>query len=133
MTATPVPPRTEKLQIRLAAMTNPVRVAQPIRYRLTLINDSSERDGQIAMQFRLPPGVRLISANPVTNPEANTFTVNGDVVTLQPIGSMPSGSSAEYQIVLQSNQPQTFDFTIQAQSQRMQAGVSQTVRTTVSP
>ena len=74
-----------------------------------------------------------MSANPITNPEANTFTVNGDVVTLKPIGSMPPGSSAEFQIVLESNQPQTFDFTIQAQSQRMQAGIAQTVRTTVNP
>lgn len=133
VTATPVPQRTEKLQMRLVAMTNPARVAQPIRFRLTVINDSSERDGQIAMQFRLPAGVRLLSANPITNPEANTFTVNGDVVTLKPIGSMPPGSSAEFQIVLESNQPQTFDFTIQAQSQRMQAGIAQTVRTTVNP
>lgn len=133
VTATPVPQRTEKLQIRLVSMTNPARVAQPIRYRLTIINDSSERDGQIAMQFRLPAGVRLVSANPITNPEANTFTVNGDVVTLTPVGSMPSGSSAEFQIVLESNQPQTFDFTIQAKSQRMQAGIAQTVRTTVNP
>ena len=132
-TAAPVPQLTEKLQMRLVAMNNPARVAQPIRYRLTLINDSSQRDGQIAMQFRLPPGVRLVSANPITNPEANAFTVNGDVVTLTPVRSMAPGGTAEFQIVLESNQPQTFDFTVQAQSQRMQAGIAQAVRTTVNP
>ena len=131
--ATPVPPRTEKLQMRLVAMNNPVRVTQSIRYRLTIINDSSERDGQIVMQFRLPPGTRLVSANPVTNPEANAFTVNGDVVRLTPVQSLAPGATAEFQIVLESNQPQTFDFTVQAQSQRMQAGIAQSVRTTVNP
>ena len=131
--AAPIPQKTEKLQMRLVAMNNPARVAQPIRYRMTLVNDSSERDGQIAMQFKLPPGVRLVSANPITNPEANVFTVNGDIVTLTPIRSLAPGGTAEFQIVLESNQPQTFDFTVQAQSQRMQAGIVQAVRTTVSP
>ena len=119
--------------MRLVAMNNPVRVTQSIRYRLTIINDSSERDGQIVMQFRLPPGTRLVSANPVTNPEANAFTVNGDVVRLTPVQSLAPGATAEFQIVLESNQPQTFDFTVQAQSQRMQAGIAQSVRTTVNP
>ncbi len=132
-TAAPVPQRTEKLQMRLVAMNNPARVTQPIRYRLTLINDSSQRDGQVAMQFQLPPGVRLVSANPITNPEANVFTVNGDVVTLTPIRSIAPGGTAEFQVVLESNQPQTFDFTVRAQSQRMQAGIAQSVRTTVNP
>jgi len=85
------------------------------------------------MQFKLPPGVRLISANPITNPEVNSFTVSGDMVTLTPIRSINPGGTAEYQIVVVSNQPQTFDFTVQARSQRMQTGIAQTVRTTVNP
>ena len=132
-TAPPVPQRTERLQIRLVALDNPARVTQPIRYQMTIINDSVERDGQVEMQFKLPPGVRLISANPITNPEVNSFTVSGDMVTLTPIRSINPGGTAEYQIVVVSNQPQTFDFTVQARSQRMQTGIAQTVRTTVNP
>jgi hypothetical protein len=55
------------------------------------------------------------------------------MVTLTPIRSINPGGTAEYQIVVVSNQPQTFDFTVQARSQRMQTGIAQTVRTTVNP
>ena len=131
--APPVPQRTERLQMKLVALDNPARVTQPIRYRMTIINDSVERDGQVEMQFKLPPGVRLRSANPITNPEANSFSVNVDTVILTPIRSINPGGTAEYQIVVESNQPQTFDFTVQARSQRMQTGIAQTVQTTVNP
>lgn len=132
--ATPAAPqRSEQLQMQLFALDNPARMTAPIRYRLILTNDSVQRDGQIAMQFRLPPGVSVQRVNPISNPESNDFRADGGVVSIPPIPSMEPGESIEYQIVLVSNQPQSFDMTIQAQSQRMPAGISKSVPQTVSP
>ena len=119
--------------MQLFALDNPARMTAPIRYRLILTNDSVQRDGQIAMQFRLPPGVSVQRVNPISNPESNDFRADGGVVSIPPIPSMEPGESIEYQIVLVSNQPQSFDMTVQAQSQRMPAGISKSVPQTVSP
>ena len=134
-TAPPIttPQRTEQLQLQLFALDNPARITAPIRYRMIVTNDSSQRDGQVEMQFQLPPGVSVQRASPVTNPEQNDFRINGSTVSLEPIRSIEPGASEEYQIVLISNQPQTFNFTIQARSQRMPAGISRTLQTTVTP
>ncbi|MGI9471929.1 MAG: hypothetical protein ACR2NZ_10375 [Rubripirellula sp.] len=127
------PQRSEQLQVQLFALDNQARMTAPIRYRLIITNDSVQRDGQIEMQFRLPPGVSIQRANPVTNPAGNSFRADGGIVTLTPIGSIEPGASVEYQIVLVSNQPQTFDLSVQVRSQRMPAGISKSVQQTVAP
>ena len=119
--------------MQLFPLDNPARMTAPIRYRLILTNDSVQRDGQIEMQFRLPPGVSVQRVNPVSNPERNDFRADGGIVTIPPIPSIEPGASVEYQIVLVSNQPQSFNMTIQARSQRMPAGISKTVPQTVAP
>jgi hypothetical protein len=133
---TPAAPRlSERLQVLLFGRDNPVRVNDPIRYALRIVNDSRERDGQVLIQFELPPAVRIESVSPLKNPElSGEFTVNAGVVSLAYIRSMNPGESVDYEIVLSSNQPQeAFDLNVQVRSLRMPGGVVESVTTTVNP
>jgi hypothetical protein len=128
-----VPQLSERLQARLLGRDNPARMNAPIRYSLQIVNDSRERDGQVSIQFQLPPGVSLERVNPLTNPELSEYRVDAGVVSLAYIRSMDPGESVEYELVLISNQPQTFELTVRLRSQRMRDGFEESVSTTVTP
>ncbi|GAF84591.1 unnamed protein product, partial [marine sediment metagenome] len=128
-----VPQLSERLQARLLGRDNPARMNAPIRYSLQIVNDSRERDGQVSIQFQLPPGVSLDRVNPLTNPELSEYRVDAGVVSLAYIRSMDPGESVEYELVLISNQPQTFELTVRLRSQRMRDGFEVSVSTTVTP
>lgn len=113
---------------------NPARVNDPIRYSLRVLNDSDQRDGQVAIQFRLPDGVVLERVNPTRHPELSRYQVGDDnVVRLADIGSMNPGESIDYELTLSSNQPQTFDLEILIRSARKPDGFRERVTTTVVP
>ncbi len=134
---TPTPPAgpqlSNRLQTRLFVRDISVRVNDPIRYSLRIVNDSNERDGQVGIQFQLPDGVRLERVVPMTNPELREFQINAGIVSLAYIRSMEPGESVEYELVLTSNQPQTFDLNVQVRSLRMPEGFVESVSTTVLP
>ncbi len=69
----------------------------------------------------------------MTNPELREHQINAGIVSLAYIPSMEPGESAEYELVLTSNQPQTFDLNVQVRSLRMPAGFVESVSTTVLP
>lgn len=127
------PQLSERLQVRLFARESQARANEPIRYSLRVVNDSVQRDGQVSIQFQLPPGVSLDRVNPLTNPELSEYRVDAGVVSLAPIRLMEPGESVEYELVLRSNQPQTFDLRLLFRSQRMREGFEESVTTTVSP
>ncbi len=124
---TPTPPAgsqlSNRLQARLFGRDNPVRVNDPIRYSLRIVNDSNERDGQVGIQFQLPDwrpaGTR--GANDKSGTAANTKSTRESFRWLTS-GSMEPGESVEYELVLTSNQPQTFDLNVQVRSLRMRDG-----------
>jgi len=104
---------------------------------LRVLNDSNERDGQVAIQFRLPDGVFLERVNQTTHPELGQFEVGDDnVVRLADIGSLNPGEAIDYELILSSNQPQTFetfDLDILIRSARMPNGFREKITTTVVP
>ena len=127
------PARSERLLVSLLGRDNPARVGQPIRYSLSIVNDSSQRDGQVGIQFRLPDGVQLVRVSPFANPELSEYRIDAGVVSLAYIRSMEPGERVDYQLVLSSNQPQTFDLAIQVRSLRMVDGIVETATTSVVP
>lgn len=127
------PIRSGRLQTSLFGRDNPVRVNDPIRYSLRVTNDSNIRDGQIGVQFALPPGVKLERLVPLTNPELSEYRVDAGVVSLPYIPNLDPGESADFELVLSSNQPQTFDLNVQVRSLNMPAGYAESVSTTVTP
>lgn len=127
------PATSEQLQITVLARDNPARVAAPIRYSLGIVNDSTQPDGQVGIQFRLPNGVQLVRVSPSTNPELSDYRVDAGVVSLAYIRSMQPGERVDYELVLSSNQPQTFDLALQVRSLRMPDGIVKSTQTTVIP
>ena len=127
------PVRSERLQLSLIARDPVARVNQPIRYRLVAFNDSSAIDGQVAMRFRLPDGVSVSRVVPRGSPELQQLDDVDGVVYLPDIRTMRPGESVDYELVLISNQPQTFDLTVEAVSQRTPGGIAATAKTRVIP
>ena len=128
------PQRSGLLQMNLLERKDPVRVNEPIRYSLRVVNDSDERDGQVAIQFDLPDGVFVERVNQRTHPELGQFVVGDDnVVRLAEIGTMNPGEVIDYELTLSSNQPQTFLLDILIRSARMREGIRQSIETTVIP
>ncbi len=127
------PTRSGRLQTRLFGRDNPVRVNDPIRYSVRVTNDSNQRDGQVGIQFALPNGVSIERLVPQTNPELSDYRVDAGVVSLPYIPNMEPGKSEDFEIVLRSNQPQTFDLKVLVRSVNMPDGYVESVSTTVTP
>ena len=77
--------------------------------------------------------MRLVRVSPLTNPELGERRVDDGLVSLAYIRSMKPGEAVDYEIVLNSNQPQTFDLEVLVRSTRVPNGVVEKVSTTVTP
>lgn len=128
-----LPQRSGRLQTTIVNRDNPVRVNDPIRYSLTITNDSNFQDSNIDIQFPLPDGVKLERLTPLTNPELGVYEIKNNQILLPYIPNLGPGESAQYELVLSSNQPQTFDLVINVRSDNQLAGYAESRRTTVVP
>jgi hypothetical protein len=128
------PARSGRLQTVIVPRNNgPVRVNETIRYGVRVTNDSNIRDGQVGIQFGLPPGVRLERLVPLTNPELSDYRIDAGVVSLPFVPILEPGESAEFEVVLSGNQPQPFDFNVGVRSTNQPDGFAESVRTIVLP
>ena len=75
----------------------------------------------------------LTGAGELISGTINGVVANAGVVSLAYIRSMNPGESVKYELVLSSNQPQTFDLNLQVRSLRMPNGFTKTVKTDVIP
>ena len=90
---------------------------------LRITNNANQRDGQIDIQFPLPPGVRVNRISRRTNPELSQFQNNAGVISLAPVPSMNPGESIDYEIELSSNQPQDLRLNVQIRSLLLQTPI----------
>ncbi|TWT55130.1 Large cysteine-rich periplasmic protein omcB precursor [Rubripirellula amarantea] len=127
------PQRSGRMQTIVVNRDNPVRVNDPIRYSVRIINDTNERDSNIDIQFPLPDGVKLERLVPLTNPELGQYEIKNNFILLPYVPSLEPGESVEYEVVLSSNQPQTFNFDVSVRSDNQPGGYNETVPTTVVP
>ncbi|WP_235909021.1 DUF7507 domain-containing protein [Roseiconus nitratireducens] len=135
--ATPPPaapePEPQALDLNLTGPTAPVSANQPIRYRLAVTNPSQTPDSVVSIRFNLPSGVQIQRITQQRSPELGSFEVNAGQVYLADIRSMRPGETITYEIVLVSNQPQTFDLQVEAVSRGKPLGARAVIRTVVSP
>jgi uncharacterized repeat protein (TIGR01451 family) len=130
------PPRAATIggpRISMIVLDNPARVGQPIRYSLEIFNDSNEVDGQVNIQFNLPTGVSIERLQQRKSPDLSEARNSAGVVYLNEIRSMRPGEKIDYDIVLVSNQPQTFTITANAVSRLSPNPVATSVQTRVTP
>ncbi|TWU51093.1 COG1361 family protein [Rubripirellula reticaptiva] len=125
--------RTGRLVTSVFGRDNPVRVNAPIRYSIRVTNDSNQRDGQVGIQFALPNGVRMERLVPQTSPELSDYRFDSGVVSLPYIPNLEPGQSEDFELVLSSNQPQTFDLNVAVRSLNTPNGFVTTETTTVTP
>ena len=120
------------LRLRLDTLDNPARVNDEIRYRLIVTNDTNQTDSAIRVRFRLPDGVTMERGVVTTNPQLGQFRPNAGVIETD-IRTLEAGESVEYGIILRGNQPQEFDFRVEADSQLTPNPVRAIVPTKIIP
>lgn len=125
--------RSGDLKVSLLGRDNPASVESLIRYQLRIVNDSNERDGDLAIEFKLPSGVRLERVSRSTNPDVGEFQIGPGAVAIARVPSIEPGEKIDYELVMVSNQPQTFELKVEVRSVRVRQGVVKTVETTVVP
>ena len=121
----------DQLQVTLNARDNPVLVGQPIRYTMQVINGSTASDSDVQLRFKLPPGVSVKRVSQTSAPESREIRDLAGVIALPDIRFMRPGESVDYDIVLESNQPQTYVLDVQAISRNRPTGISAKAETTV--
>ncbi|MEM9366085.1 MAG: hypothetical protein AAGD07_08815 [Planctomycetota bacterium] len=129
----PLSPRSGSLRMELLQQDLGVRVDEPIRYALVVINDTDTIDGDVAIRYELPPGIRQESLVQTTSPELGQFRRSGNTIEFIPIRTMKAGERIPYTLVLRSTQPQPFDLRIEAFSRNTPGGVAVTTRTEILP
>lgn len=124
---------TGGLTLSLLARDNPARAGAPIRYALRVTNQSNQIDSGVSIRFDLPSGVSVQRINQTKSPELGQYESSAGKIYLNEIRTLRAGEMIDYDIVLISNQPQSFDLVVEAVSRLNPAGVSASVATLVLP
>ena len=127
------PRRTNQLQLSLVPRDNPVQINQPIRYTLRVQNDTDVVDGPVSLRFELPPGVKMERIVQRRSPKLGQFQVNAGIVEMADIRTMRPGETIDYELVLSSNQPQTFTLMVEGATRQTRNIARTTAETTVIP
>lgn len=108
------------------------RVGDPIRYSIALTNDTNRIDNAVQLVFDLPAGVSIQRLTQTTSPELGRFDRAGNTIRFQEIRSLKPNEAINYELVLSSNQPQSFNLVFEAVSRNFPAGVARSQRTEVT-
>ena len=119
------------LAISLLDRDDPVRVGQPMRYALSIRNNSADFDGNVGVRFRLPAGVEVVRVSQRTAPGQAGIRRDGDMVYLDDIRDMRPGESVDYDIELRSSLPQDVEIVVEAVSRLMPVAVKASQQTRV--
>ncbi|MCC9601738.1 DUF11 domain-containing protein [Stieleria sp. JC731] len=122
------------LGLVLTGPTTRVIVNQPIRYELRVTNPSDLPDSNILVKFNLPNAVKVRRVVQRIDPNNGVASMNenGGSVYIE-IRTLRGRETLVYDIVLESNQPQTFQISAEALSENKEFGARSTVRTEVVP
>ncbi len=131
--ASPTGPITNSLSLSLLDRDDPVRVGQPIRYSLSVRNNSSQVDGSVGLRFRRPAGVEVSRIAQRRAPGAGGITQKEGMVYLEEIRDMRPGETVDFDIELVSNQPQDLELTVEAISRLVPSGTVASQTTRVNP
>ena len=119
------------LAITLLDRDDPVRVGQPMRYSLSVKNNSDQFDGNVGIRLRLPTGVEIVRVAQRLAPGASGIRRDGDLVYLDDIRDMRPGEAVDFDVELRSNQPQDVEILAEAVSRLVPAGVRASQQTRV--
>ncbi len=121
------------LALTLLDRDDPVRVGQPIRYSLSVRNNSNQFDGNVGIRFRLPEGVSINRVAQRAAPSGAGFQREGDMIRLDDIRDIRPGETIDFDIELVGNQPQDLEIVVEAISRLMPTSTFASQRTRVIP
>ena len=127
----PTGPIGTTLSLSLLDRDDPVRVNQPIRYALSVTNNSNQFDGNVGIRFLLPPGVQLSRVSQRLAPGGVGTRTEGNTIYLDDIRDLRPQETVNYDLELVSNQPQDLELVVEALSRLMPGGTSASQRTRV--
>ncbi len=118
------------ISLSLLDRDDPVRVGQPIRYSLSVRNNSNQFDGNVGIRFRLPGGISINRVAQRAAPNGAGFRREGEVIYLDDIRDIRPGETIDFDIELVGNQPQDLELVVEAISRLMPTSTfaSQTTR-----
>ncbi|MCM2370117.1 DUF11 domain-containing protein [Aporhodopirellula aestuarii] len=109
------------------------RVGDLISYSIRLTNDTNLIDNAVQIAFDLPPGVSVERLVQTQSPELGRINRSGNTIYFEEIRSIKPGESIDYELILRSNQPQTFNLLLEVVSRNFPAGIAQSQTTEVTP
>jgi hypothetical protein len=124
-------PAAGALALTLLDRDDPVRVGQPMRYSLSVKNNSDQFDGNVGVRFQLPTGVEVVRVAQRLAPGATGMRREGNLVYLDDIRDLRPGETVDYDLELRSNQPQDVEIVVEAISRLVPAGVRSSQQTRV--
>ena len=112
---------------------DPVRIGQPIRYSLSVRNNSDQIDGDVNLRFRLPAGTEVSRIAQRRAPGAPGYRREGELVYLDTIRDIRAGETVDFDIELISNQPQDLELLVEAVSRLVSTVTTTSQRTRIIP
>jgi len=128
----PAAPRRGSLRLNILQRDIAPRVGDPIRYAVSLVNDSDYLDSSVQIATDLPPGVTVERLTQRTSPDLGNLSRSGNTIFFEEIRTLKPGETIDYELVLRSNQPQTFQLQFEATSRNFPDGIAATQRTEVT-
>lgn len=122
--------RTGNLQIALFDFDDPVEVGKEVRYGLRVTNNQNSSDRNLAVQLRLPQGVRLQSVSQSGTPVQYNYVA--DRVDLVKTPFIRQQESIEYIIVIIPSVPGQISLAARAFTDNQPQPVEKSVTTTVN-
>ncbi len=128
-----MPPGDTSLQVVLLEPGDPVKVNQEIAYRVNITNASNQEDGNLDIQFRLPPGVEFVSIGSTFGQLQITDRTADGLVRVETIRSLRPAETLNLSLRLIVRQPLTLEIATLVRSNRQPNGVEASVETTAIP
>lgn len=122
-----------ELQLTIYDSDDPVRVGEPIRYRIAVTNRSNVADSQVQLRFRLSRDMKIESVMQTMFPDPQFDRQQGEWTYLKEVSTLRAGETVDYILVLSSTSPQTAAVEVQAFSRRVPDGVARSETTSVLP
>ena len=121
------------LSLTIFDANDPVTRGGEVRYQITVTNNTSVDDADIAIRFALANDVSIVSVTETqTGQDAMSVATDGWYI-LNPVPVLRPNQNAQYTLVLRADRPQTMGVAVQVRSRRMPQWLQATEETKILP
>ena len=106
------------LVLEVVDLADPVRVGENVTYRITVTNQGSGPDNNLAITAELPPEQQFVSARGASEGRSERGE-KGEVVRFAPVQTLAPGRSAQWELTTKANGTGDTRFEVQLQSEAL--------------